>query len=72
MRTIKEDALQLVRSLPDDVNWEDVLYAVYVRRMIEAGLKDADEGRVVPHEEVKRRIALWVQSGRPTVLTTGS
>jgi len=30
------------------------LYEIYVKKRIELGIKAADEGRVVPHEEVKR------------------
>jgi predicted transcriptional regulator len=29
------------------------MYKIYVKRKIEEGLKAADEGRTVPHEEVK-------------------
>jgi predicted transcriptional regulator len=35
---------------PDDESRSD-----YVRRKIAAGIKAADEGRLVPHEEVKKR-----------------
>jgi hypothetical protein len=37
---------------------DDDLYADYVRRKIAAGIKAADEGRLVPHEEVRRRFCL--------------
>ena len=55
MSTVKEEAKQLVEQLPEDVTWADLMYQVYVRQKIEAGLKASDEGRVVPHEEVKKR-----------------
>ncbi|MFY9558265.1 MAG: hypothetical protein WAV47_26435 [Blastocatellia bacterium] len=32
----------------------DQMYEMYVKKRIELGIKAADEGRVVPHEEVKR------------------
>ncbi|HEV3236181.1 MAG TPA: hypothetical protein VGZ25_04295 [Gemmataceae bacterium] len=35
-------------------NWDDVMYQLYVRQKIEAALKDAEEGRVIDHEEVFR------------------
>jgi hypothetical protein len=53
--TVKEEAKQLIDQLPDDVTWSDVMYQIYVRQKIEAGLKASVEGRVVPHEEVKKR-----------------
>jgi predicted transcriptional regulator len=28
------------------------MYQIYVRQKIEAGIKDADEGRVISHEDV--------------------
>ncbi len=36
--TIREEAHRLVEQLPDDATWEDLLYQIYVRQSIEAGL----------------------------------
>jgi len=58
MGTIKPDAAQLVRDLPEQASWDDLMYEIHVRQQIEAGLRAADAGRVVSHEEVKRRFAL--------------
>jgi predicted transcriptional regulator len=55
MSTVKEDARQLVESLPDHATWDDLMYEMYVRQKIAVGIQAADEGRVVPHEEVKKR-----------------
>lgn len=55
---IKEDATKLVRDLPEQATWDDLMYEIYVRQKIEEGLKAADEGRVLSHEEVKRRFGL--------------
>jgi predicted transcriptional regulator len=52
MNLIKEAVLELARRLPDECTWDDVMYQIYVRQKIEAGIKDADEGRTVSHEEV--------------------
>jgi predicted transcriptional regulator len=52
MSSVKEQVIELVNTLPDECTWDDVMYQIYVRQKIEAGLKDADEGRLVPHEEV--------------------
>lgn len=42
----------LVEHLPDDCSWDDVMYRVYVRQKVEAGLEDVENGRVVSQEEV--------------------
>ena len=57
MSTTKEEALQLICRLPDEVTWEDIMYRLYVKRKIEEGLKAAEEGRTVSHDEVKELFA---------------
>jgi predicted transcriptional regulator len=52
MGPVKKAMVQLAKNLPDECTWDDVMYQVYVRQKIEAGIKDADEGRLIPHEEV--------------------
>ncbi len=56
--TIRDEARRLVEQLPDDATWDDVLYQVYVRQSVEAGLDDCRAGRFVPVAEVRRRLGL--------------
>lgn len=55
-RNIKADARRLVDELPDTATWEDLMYEIYVRESIDAGVLDAEAGRVVSHEEAVNRI----------------
>ena len=55
---IKEQARDMIANLPDDATWEDLQYQIYVRQSIDAGLRDADEGRTVSIEEARRRFGL--------------
>jgi predicted transcriptional regulator len=55
---IKSDAHRLIDALPSDATWDDVIYRIFVRQRIEAGIADADAGRVVDVEEVRRRFGL--------------
>jgi predicted transcriptional regulator len=57
-KDMKAAVLELVDDLPSDATWEDVMYRVYVREAIEAGRRDAAEGRVVDLAEVRRRFGL--------------
>lgn len=54
MSEVKEQAKQLIEQLPEQATWDDLMYEIYVRQKIEAGLEDVRQGRVVSHEEVKR------------------
>ncbi|MBI3469113.1 MAG: hypothetical protein HY000_39415 [Planctomycetes bacterium] len=52
MSSVREELIELAKQLPEECTWDDVMYQIYVRQKIETGLKDADEGRLIPHDEV--------------------
>ena len=56
--SVKNEAKRLVENLPDTASWDDLMYEVYVRQKIEEGIKAADEGRVLTHEEVRKRFGM--------------
>jgi predicted transcriptional regulator len=55
---IKSEAHRLIDTLPENATWDDVMYRVYVRQCIDAGIEDADAGHVIEVDEVRRRFAL--------------
>ena len=55
MPTTKKQALNVIKKMSDKATWDDIIYEIYVRKKIAAGIKAADEGRVIQHEEVKKR-----------------
>lgn len=55
---VREQALQLVQSLPADASWDDLMYRIYVRQAIEAGLQDADAERTVNTADVRKEFGL--------------
>lgn len=57
MSTTKEEAMQLISRLPEEVTWEDIMYRLYVKRKIEEGIKAGDEGRTISHDAVKELFA---------------
>ncbi len=50
---IKEEAKQLIESLPEDSTWDDLMHEIYVRQTIEAGLADSQAGRVMSVGEIR-------------------
>lgn len=56
--TIKNEARRIVEPMPDDASWEDLIYRLYVRQSIEAGLRDCEAGRVESVAEVRRSFGL--------------
>jgi hypothetical protein len=55
--TIKENARNLIETLPDNSDWDDIMYRFYVKQKIDKGLEDIEKGRVVSHERVKEMFA---------------
>ena len=56
--SVKSEARRLIEQLPEEATWDDLLYEIYVRQSIEAGLKDCREGRTLNVSEVRRRLGL--------------
>jgi predicted transcriptional regulator len=54
--SLKPAAHDLVDRLPENASWEDLMYQIYVREAIDAGLRDAEAGRVVSQEEAAQRL----------------
>ena len=59
MTLIKEQVLELVERLPDDFTLDEILDEIYFKAQVDAGLQELDEGKGIPHEEVKRRLSKW-------------
>lgn len=62
MRPAKEEAIRLIRSLPDDCSLDEIQYHLSVIRKVGAGLADVKAGRTVSQEEAERRVAGWAGS----------
>ena len=58
VQNVKEEARRLVENLPDDVTWDDLMYQIYVRQTIEAGLADSEAERVIEVKDVRKRFGL--------------
>ena len=52
----KSHAREIIDRLPDSATWDDVMYELYVREAIDAGLADVAAGRTFTQEEVRVRL----------------
>ena len=55
---IKEEAHRLVENLPENATWDDLMYQIYVRQAVEAGIEDSEAGRTVDVKEVRARFRM--------------
>lgn len=51
--TVKEKAVELISRLPDNVTVEDIMDKLHFQLKVEKGLRELDEGRGIPHEQVR-------------------
>jgi predicted transcriptional regulator len=55
----KQRVLEVVQRMSDTATLEEIHEAVAILAAIRRGEAAADAGRVVPHDEVKRRSEAW-------------
>lgn len=54
--TTKERVLEAVQQLPADATVEQAMERLYYIAKVEEGLRQAEAGKLISHEEVKRRL----------------
>ena len=59
MATAKEHIAEIINRQPDDSSYDDIVRELAFDLMVQRGLKDSDEQRVVSNEEMERRIKSW-------------
>ena len=58
----KNDVMDLIRRLPDDVTTADIMDELYFKQQVDQGLRDLAEGSVLTHQELRERLAKWRKS----------
>jgi len=59
MQLTKQDALDAIGKLPDDADFDEIMYRLYVLDKIRKGQEAAEQGRTISQEELKREIQSW-------------
>ena len=58
--SVKEIAMNVMESLPDDVSWDELQCQHYVREVVEESDKEFQAGLGVSHEDAKRQLKKWL------------
>ncbi len=56
MEAIKDQVIQIVKQLPDDVTVDDIFSEIYFKLQVDAGLRELEEGKGIPHQRVRESI----------------
>lgn len=62
MSIVKEEAINIIKALPEECTFTDIMAEFYFRQKVEQGLKDIEAGKIISQEEARKRMAKWGQS----------
>ena len=62
MNTYKDEAIELIKRLPDEASREAILAALHFKLHVMKGLGDIEQGRVISHDEMKDWVGRWLTS----------
>ena len=74
----RDAAIELLRDLPDDATFDEILEELRTLSAIRRGEEAADQGRLLSHDEVRARVEGWRSKSvgpnqpRPTSATSSS
>ena len=57
--SVKEQVLQAIQRLPNDIDFRDVTDEVALLAAVQEAERDIHDGRLISNEEMKSRIAQW-------------
>lgn len=60
MAGVKQQVIQMIQSLPEEITIDGIMAELYFRLQVDTGLKELDEGKGIPHEEVEKRMSKWL------------
>lgn len=61
MTPVKQQALKAIKAMPDESTIDDIIERLHFIAQVEAGIRDANEGRTLTHEEVKQQVVKWLK-----------
>jgi len=59
MSKLKEKMTEVIQSQPEDATYEEIMRELAFERMVERGLADSREERLVSNDDMERRIRAW-------------
>jgi len=59
MTAPKEEAKKIIDALPEDTTYDEILRELAFDKMIQRGLEDIEDGKVISNNEMEQTIAKW-------------
>ena len=59
MSNVKERMTAVIQAQPEDSSYEEIIRELAFERMVERGLEDSRQGKVLSNADMERRIPEW-------------
>ena len=59
MQHAKQEALEAIGRLPDDVDMDEIMYRLYMLDKVRKGREDVEAGRTIAHDDLLRELERW-------------
>lgn len=59
MSIVKERLTEVIQNQPEDASYDEIIRELAFENMVERGLKDVRQGRVISNDEMEQRIKTW-------------
>ncbi|MBU1068290.1 hypothetical protein KJ975_01865 [Myxococcota bacterium] len=59
MSYVKEKMTEVIRLLPEDATYDEIMRELAFEHMVERGMQDVRLGRVITNEMMEHRIGTW-------------
>lgn len=61
MASVKQEVIEMISKLPEEVDYNEIMSEIYFRQKVDKSLKQIEEGKVISHEEAKKRLSKWIK-----------
>ncbi len=61
MSKIKEEVIEMISNLPDEVGYDEIMAEIYFRQKVDRSMMQIEEGKVISHEETQKRMSKWIK-----------
>ena len=60
MSNTKEQVIRIIDRMPEQASIADIMAELYFCLKVNSGLRELDEGKGIPHEQVKEHLEKWL------------
>lgn len=61
MQSVKENILAVIKNLPNDASYDDIMEALYINHKINIGIDQLENGNSLSLSQLRERLKSWIE-----------